>query len=223
MTGAYTAFANKGMFNKPSYIRKITDKAGRILYQGIPERKQALSKNVAYTIMRMLKYNVKAAPGISKLKSDVGGKTGTTNDYCDGWFMGITPGIVVGTWVGGEDKWIRFLNIADGQGSAMARPFFAKFMSKLESANLVSYDSNARFPEPEANLGIVLDCSQYQETSPSGIPTDNVPTEFNPNRFQDEESSSKTPSAPQKTPNAATPSVQQPKKKPKAVDDGFGG
>ena len=223
MTGAYTAFANQGMYVKPSYIRKITDKSGRVIYQGIPERKQALSKSVAHVIMRMLKYNVKAAPGINSLKSDVGGKTGTTNDYADGWFMGITPNLVVGTWVGGEDKWIRFLTIADGQGSAMARPFYAKFMNKLEKANLPSYDASTRFPEAPTDMGIVLDCSQYQESGPSGIPTESVPSEFNPNRFQDEEQSSRTPASPTKTPTGTTPSVQQPKKKPKAIDDGFGG
>ncbi|MBL7815334.1 MAG: transglycosylase domain-containing protein [Saprospiraceae bacterium] len=225
MTGAYSAFANQGMFVRPMYISKITDKGGRVLYQGIAERRQALPKNVAYVMQRMLKYNVKAAPGVNSLKSDVGGKTGTTNDYRDGWFMGITPNLVVGTWVGGEDQWIRFLTIADGQGSAMARPFFAKFMNKVEKANLRTYDPNTRFTEPEGDLGIILDCSQYQETGPSGIPTESVPTEFNPNRFQDEEQSSRTPvpATPTKTPTTGNPSVPATKKKPKAVDDGFGG
>ncbi len=222
MAGAYSAFANQGMFVRPLYIRKITDKGGRVLYQGIPERRQALPKNVAYVLMRMLKYNIKAAPGVNNLKSDVGGKTGTTNDYRDGWFMGIAPRLVVGTWVGGEDEWIRFLTIADGQGSAMARPFYAKFMSKLEKSNIASYDPSIRFSQPEGDLGIVLDCSQYQETGPSGIPMESVPTEFNPNRFQDEEQSSRTP-VPAKAPNAANPNATQPKKKPKAIDDGFGG
>ena len=229
MTGAYTAFANQGTYVKPLYIRRITDKSGRVLFQNIAETRPALNKSVAYTMMRMLKYNVKGAPGISKLKSDVGGKTGTTNDYHDGWFMGITPKLIVGTWVGGEDEWIHFLRIEDGQGGAMARPFYAKFMDKLETANLASYDVNARFPEPASDMSIVLDCSQYQETGPSGsIPTEAVPSEFNPNRFQDEETSSRgtptTPAgAPAKTPTATNPNAPQPKKKPKAIDDGFGG
>ncbi len=225
MTGAYSAFANQGMFVRPLYIRKITDKSGRILYQGIPETRQALNKSVAYAMMRMLKYNVKGAPGISKLKSDVGGKTGTTNDYSDGWFMGITPNMVVGTWVGGEDSWIRFLRIEDGQGGAMARPFFSSFMSKLEAAKLPSYNADARFPEPSKDMSIVLDCSQYQESGPSGsIPTESVPSEFNPNRFQDEEQPAKpVPNTPGKVPAATNPNAPQPKKKPKAVDDGFGG
>jgi hypothetical protein len=113
-----------------------------------------------------------------------------------------------------------FLTIADGQGSAMARPFYAKFMSKLEKSDIASYDPSIRFTQPEGDLGIVLDCSQYQETGPSGIPTESVPTEFNPNRFQDEEQSSRTPAS--NTPVKA-PITPQPKKKPKAIDDGFGG
>lgn len=238
MTGAFSTFANQGMFVRPLYIRKITDKSGRVLYQGIPETRQALPKDVAYVMTRMLRYNVQAAPVIRDLKSQIGGKTGTTNDYRDGWFMGITPHLVVGTWVGGEDQFIRFLRIEDGQGSAMARPFFAKTLQKIEKS-VPSYDASAQFVVPSGNLGITLDCSQYQETGPSGLPVDAVPTEFDPNRFQDEEQSSR--STPPTTPVPATggkpspavvpfggkptgtPTTVPPKKKPKPADDGFGG
>jgi penicillin-binding protein 1A len=229
MTGAFTAFAHQGMYAKPQYVRRIADKSGRVIYQGIPETKQALPKNVAYVINKMLQYNTKAAPGVSSLKSPVGGKTGTTNDYHDGWFMGITPQMVVGTWVGGDDNWIRFLTIADGQGSAMARPFFAKVMAKIEKANLQNYDVTVPFMAPQGDLGIVLDCSQYQEIGPSGIPTESVPTEFDPNRFQDEEQSSRTPAPASTSPNGTgnPPAQKTPtppvKKKPKAADDGFSG
>ncbi|NJN34287.1 MAG: penicillin-binding protein, partial [Saprospiraceae bacterium] len=130
MTGAYSTFANNGTYYRPMFITKVTDKAGRILYQGIPKKGEALRRNAAYVMLQMLKYNVRSAPGIKTLKSEVGGKTGTTNDYRDGWFMGVTPKLVVGTWVGGEDQWIRFLRIEDGQGSAMARPFFSKVFEK---------------------------------------------------------------------------------------------
>jgi penicillin-binding protein 1A len=249
MTGAFSTFANQGMFVRPLYIKKITDKSGRVLYQGIPETRQALPKNVAYVMTRMLRYNVQAAPTIKDLKSQIGGKTGTTNDYRDGWFMGITPRLVVGTWVGGEDQFIRFLNIADGQGSAMARPFFAKTLQKIEKS-IPSYDASAQFVVPSGDLQITLDCSQYQETGPSGLPVDAVPTEFDPNRFQDEEQSSRSnapapttatppvggkpvPATPAGTrPAPATPTGVKPttapttvpqKKKPKAADDGFGG
>jgi penicillin-binding protein 1A len=232
MTGAFSTFANQGTFVRPRYIKTITDKSGRILYTGIPETRQALQKNVAYVMTRMLQYNTQAAPIIKDLKSQVGGKTGTTNDYRDGWFMGISPKLVVGTWVGGEDQFIRFLRIEDGQGSAMARPFFAKTLQKIEK-NMPSYDASARFVVPSGDLGITLDCSQYQESGgPSGLPTEAVPSEFDPNRFQDEETSSRTPTAPATpaTPAGAkpaattvpTPSVPV-KKKPKAADEGFGG
>ena len=240
MTGAFSTFANQGTFIRPMYIRKITDKSGKVLHQGIPETRVALPKNVAYVMTRMLRYNVQAAPIIRDLKSQIGGKTGTTNDYKDGWFMGVTPHLVVGTWVGGEDQFIRFLSIEDGQGSAMARPFFAKTLQKIEK-NVSTYDASAQFVVPTGDLHITLDCSQYQETGPSGLPVESVPTEFDPNRFQDEEQSSRStapattvptapatgtkpaPSTPTGTKPAVTPSGLPPKKKPKAADDGFGG
>ena len=237
MTGAFSTFANQGMFVRPLYIRKITDKSGRVLFAGIPETHQALPKNVAYVMTRMLRYNTQAAPIIKDLKSQIGGKTGTTNDYRDGWFMGISPRLVVGTWVGGEDQFIRFLRIEDGQGSAMARPFFAKTLQKIEK-NIPTYDASAQFIVPSGDLGITLDCGQYQEPAgPSGLPTDAVPSEFDPNRFQDEEQSSR-PSAPATGKPAAVPATPTPiggkpaaapspavppKKKPAKPDDGFGG
>jgi penicillin-binding protein 1A len=244
MTGAFSTFANQGMFIRPQYIKTITDKAGRVLYTGIPETHQALPKNVAYVMTRMLRYNTQAAPIIKDLKSQVGGKTGTTNDYRDGWFMGISPHLVVGTWVGGEDQFIRFLRIEDGQGSAMARPFFAKTLQKIEKS-MPMFDASAQFIVPSGDLGITLDCAQYQESGgPSGLPTEAVPSEFDPNRFQDEETSSRstlpaTPApaagekpAPPKTTwgrptpgtTPATPAPAVPaKRKPVKPDDGFGG
>jgi penicillin-binding protein 1A len=232
MTGAFTTFANQGTFVRPLYIRRITSSSGRLLYQGIPETRGALPKNVAYSMLQMLKYNLRGAGGFKDIKSEVGGKTGTTNDYRDGWFMGVSPNLVVGTWVGGEDQWIRFLTIADGQGSAMARPFFSKALLKFEK-NVPRFDPSLKFEKPEGDLGIVLDCDLYHETGPSGLPVESVPTEFDPNRFQDEEQSIKSsapasplPAAPATgaKPAATTPTAPAPqKKKPKAVDDGFGG
>jgi penicillin-binding protein 1A len=152
------------------------------------------------------------------LKSQHGGKTGTTNSYVDGWFMGITPKLVIGTWVGGEDNWIRFLNIADGQGGVMARPFFAKFMQKLEANPFLRWDVTARFKEynPGAADAIQTDCTLYSERQAGGIvnPGGTSGSEFGgQKRFQDEEAPAADPNAP------ATP----PTPKPKAVDDGFGG
>jgi penicillin-binding protein 1A len=99
--------------------------------------------------------------GFADYKSQVGGKTGTTNNFVDGWFIGITPTLVVGTWVGGEDPWIKFNSLADGQGSVMAKPFFKAFLRRLEDSPDVDYDSSAKFVIPEGGLDIETDCAKY--------------------------------------------------------------
>jgi penicillin-binding protein 1A len=93
-------------------------------------------------------------------KGQVGGKTGTTNDYKDGWFVGFTPSIVVATWVGGDQQWIRFNSITDGQGAVMARPYFLKFLNAIESDKNISYSWKTAYTEPQEKL-IEVDCSKY--------------------------------------------------------------
>jgi len=134
-----------------------------------------------YVMVEMLKY----ASGSLGLKSEVGGKTGTTNDYVDGWFVGITPSLVVGTWVGGEDHWIRFLTLANGQGSRMAKPFFIALIKSLEDDPEADYDTNARFHKPEGDIDIELDCGQYDlmETVENVQETD----DFSEDAFGDED------------------------------------
>jgi penicillin-binding protein 1A len=167
MTGAYATFANKGLYSQPFVIQKIEDKNGRVLYRSLPEERLALAPNANYVMIDMLKYNTAGAPGIRELKSEVGGKTGTTNNFSDAWFMGVTPKLVVGTWVGGDDRWIRFLSLADGQGSRLARPIFADFIQRLEKDPKSGYDYNARFVRPAGDLGIVIDCSAYLDSIPA--------------------------------------------------------
>lgn len=183
MTGAYNTFANNGVYAMPLYIRKIEDKNGRVIYQSMPEEKVALPANANYVMLDMLRYNVKGAPGIRDLQSDTGGKTGTTNDYSDAWFMGVTPRLVVGTWVGGEDRWIRFLSIADGQGSRLSRPIFADFIKRLENDPKSGYDAQARFTRPPGELGIEINCAAYDSIGPA-IRDEEV--EFAPDPFSDE-------------------------------------
>jgi len=163
MTGAYATFANKGMYGLPFVIKRIEDKNGRTIYRSLPEEHVALPPNANYVMLDMLKYNVAGAPGINTLKSEVGGKTGTTTDQSDGWFMGVTPRLVVGTWVGGEDRWIRFFSLADGQGARMARPVFAGFIARLEKDTKSGYDFNARFVRPPGDLGIETNCANYAQ------------------------------------------------------------
>ncbi len=161
MTGAYATFANQGVYNKPQVILRIEDKNGKVIYRAIPEQKVVLDDKRAYIMVDMLRYATSSAGGFGGVKSEYGGKTGTTNDHTDGWFMGITPNLVVGTWVGGEDTWIRFRNFSNGQGSRMARPFFAEFIKRLEKTPGIEYNPNARFQEPEGDLGIEIDCQVY--------------------------------------------------------------
>lgn len=159
LTGAYTAFANNGLFTKPYCILRIEDKDGKKLYEGVPEENVAINPNANYVMVEMLKY----AAGLGgTLKTEAGGKTGTTNDYVDGWFMGITPNLVVGTWVGGEYRWIRFRSIQYGQGAAMAKPFFIDFIKELEKNEDIDFDTEARFNRPSGDIGIEMDCNEYQ-------------------------------------------------------------
>ena len=159
MTGAYTTYANNGHYNEPTFITKIEDRFGNTIYTQLPSEQRALPENVNYIMIEMLRY---AMGNRGKLRSDVGGKTGTTNDHVDGWFMGVTPDLVVGTWVGGEHRWIRFLSIDEGQGARMAKPFFIKFMERLEKDSEVAYNKSKRFFRPPGDIGIELDCSQYE-------------------------------------------------------------
>ncbi len=160
MAGAYTTFANDGVFSKPFFVARIEDENGRLLYRGFPEQRVALPPKANYVMVDMLKYA--RGIGFSDNESEVGGKTGTTNDYVDGWFIGVTPSLVVGTWVGGEDPWIRFLSLANGQGSVMAKPFFISFLDALEKRKDVDYEPDARFAIPEEDLDIETDCDKYR-------------------------------------------------------------
>ena len=158
MTSAYSTFANNGIHNEPVFVTKIEDKDGQLIYSSIPEQSKALPDDYNYVMVSMLK---NAASFISnKFTSEVGGKTGTTNDYVDGWFMGITPNLTVGTWVGGEDPWIRFLSLADGQGGVMARPAFVDFLQNIEADGSIDFDETAKFAVP-GEMDVEINCDVY--------------------------------------------------------------
>lgn len=163
MTGAYTTFANNGYYSKPIYITRIEDKNGRTIYSQEEQDHQALQEEPNYVMVEMLKYASRS--GMGDVRSEIGGKTGTTNDYVDSWFMGITPSLVVGTWVGGEDRWIRFLSLGEGQGSKNAKPFCRELISRLEKDTKANgYDVNAQFQRPGGDLSIGLDCDDYDNS-----------------------------------------------------------
>jgi len=140
-------------------------------------------ENYNYAMVDMLKY---ASSAIDyAVESEMGGKTGTTNDYVDGWFMGITPNLVTGTWVGGEDPWIRFLTLDQGQGGKMARPFFVEYMQSIEKDKTLNIDKEARFIVPDKDP-ISVDCSLYAVPEVKKIESDSTDTEEIEEEFEEE-------------------------------------
>ncbi len=171
MTGAYTTFANNGVYLTPTYLMRIEDKNGKTIYRPQQYERTALQPEANYLMVQMLKYVTKGASGFGSIKSEVGGKTGTTNNFSDGWFMGVTPSLVVGTWVGGEDRWVRFLILDDGQGARMARPVFVSLINRLEKDPNSGYDATKTFKRPAIDLTAEWDCStnnQYGEEEDGG-------------------------------------------------------
>ena len=165
MTGAYTTFANDGVYTKPTFISRIEDKNGKVIYQSTLEQKRALNKLYNAVLVDMLRNNVGGGFGLG-IKVPAGGKTGTTNDYADGWFMGITPNLVTGTWVGGDEKWVRFYTLDDGQGFVMARPVFQKYMKKIEADPDIKFNSDVSFSDPPPGFQELADCSRYKQQDP---------------------------------------------------------
>lgn len=156
MTGAYATFANNGVFNEPSFILKIEDSNGKLIYSHVPKTRRVLSEKYNYAMVSLLEHASSAHSW--RLSSQFGGKTGTTDDYVDGWFMGISPELVVGTWVGGENSWIRFRTLADGSGGAMARPYYFEIMKRLEKKGILNTEK--RFEIPQGEL-LITDCELY--------------------------------------------------------------
>jgi penicillin-binding protein 1A len=213
MAGAYGTFANNGVYSEPYIIKEIRNKNGKVIYRSAAEERLALPASTNYMINDMLQYNVKGAPGINQLKSQVGGKTGTTNDYTDGWFMGITPKLVVGVWVGGEDRWIRFNSLADGQGARMARPMFAGLIKRLEQDKASGYDPNAKFKIP--NTPPDLNCVPVRDMGGGAGESFDDEEGGGTNDFNDEVPPAGTPK-----PTGTTP---PPTPRPNRPDAGFGG
>jgi penicillin-binding protein 1A len=164
MAGAYTVFGNDGIYTKPTFVSHIEDKNGKVIYTGIPESKRAINSLYNGVMVDMLKNNVGGGYGLG-VKTDIGGKTGTTNDYADGWFMSVAPELVTGVWVGGDDKWIRFLTLDDGQGFVMARPIVKQYLQEVEKDTATHFNYEAEYPLPPQSIIDLLDCERYKQKS----------------------------------------------------------
>lgn len=183
MVNSYSTLANMGQYIKPTIIERIEDKNGTILYQNVPETKDVLSEESAYVTVKVMEGVTRYGSG-ARLRSrrntwspaytkgiitghpyeftnDIAGKTGTTQNNSDGWFMGMVPNLVTGVWVGAEDRSVHFGNITYGQGATMALPIWAQYMKSCYTEKDLNI-SQEPFKEPE-NLSIEVDCKKWAQ------------------------------------------------------------
>ncbi|MBC8082038.1 MAG: transglycosylase domain-containing protein [Hymenobacter sp.] len=179
LTGAYSTFVNKGVWTSPIMVTRIDDKNGNVLREFVPQTREALSEETAYLMTYMLRGATEEQGGTSiilkggfKFPYEMGAKTGTTSNYSDGWFMGLTPDLVCGMWVGGEDRSIHFRTGAYGQGSRLALPLYGVFMKKVYADKNIDLNKGS-FPKPPQPLSVEIDCSRYySEALRDTIPND---------------------------------------------------
>jgi len=182
MVGAYGTFVNQGVYVKPVMVTRIEDKNGTVLYEYVPETKDVLSKDVAYAMMDLMQGVTQGGSGTRlrhtynknttvykeiitgypyEFKNPIAGKTGTTQNQSDGWFIGMVPNLVTGVWVGGEDRAIHFRSISYGQGASMALPIWGLYMKK-NYANEELNVSDGAFPRPPG-MSISVDCIKIRK------------------------------------------------------------
>jgi len=166
MTGAFNTFANKGVYIKPIMITRIEDKYGNVIESFVAEKQEAMSEETAYLMLALMKGVVQSGTGIrlwSKygLNNPIAGKTGTTQNQSDGWFMGITPDLTTGIWVGAEDRSVHFRTITLGQGANMALPIWALYMQKVLADPSLRI-SRGDFEMPVQPLSLELDCDKSE-------------------------------------------------------------
>ena len=200
MVGAYATFANQGVYTKPVMVTHIEDKNGTILYQFTPESRDVLSAEAAYVTVNLMEGVTQSGSGqrlrhkgFDKWRADyrevitgypyeftnpIAGKTGTTQNQSDGWFMGMVPNLVTGVWVGAEDRAAHFASITYGQGAAMALPIWALYMRSCYEDETLNI-SKGEFKKPK-DLSIEVDCSKYkpEQDSNSGLPDEDIPEEL---------------------------------------------
>lgn len=179
MVGAYSTFANQGMYIKPMVVLRIEDKKGTVLQNFSPTTREVLSKEAAYTVVNLLEGVTQFGSGIRlrtttgvypdsiatgypyDFKNPIAGKTGTTQNQSDGWFMGMVPNLATGVWVGADNRSIHFKGITRGQGASMALPIWALYMKQVYKDSTL-HISKEEFEKPE-NISINLDCNTFNK------------------------------------------------------------
>tara|TARA_B100001250_G_C19641112_1_gene718321 strand:- start:335 stop:976 length:642 start_codon:yes stop_codon:yes gene_type:complete len=167
MTGAYSTFANEGMYIPPYFVSRIEDKNGVVLenFSNIPV--EVLSQEKNYIMVKLLEGVVNQGSG-GRLKwkygltNQIAAKTGTTQNHSDGWFIGFTSNLVTGVWTGADNRSVRFRDLHLGQGAEMALPIWANYMKAVYNNPSIEI-SKADFPFPENGVSVTLDCSDIKE------------------------------------------------------------
>jgi penicillin-binding protein 1A len=183
MVGAYGTFPNNGEYVEPIFVLRIEDKHGNVIEDFTPKREEVLRAQTAYIMCRMLEKVTSPGGTGARLRYRyglpsniaIGGKTGTTQNNSDGWFMGVTPDLVAGCWVGCEDRQVHFLSTAYGQGANMALPIYGMFMKKVYDDPNITI--RREWEKPDVEFTIELDCTKYKGKSdgPTGIGDDDIP------------------------------------------------
>ncbi|WP_108869424.1 penicillin-binding protein 1A [Aquimarina aquimarini] len=183
MVGAYSTFANQGIYTKPVTITSIEDKNGTILYQFVPETRDVISKEAAYVTINLMEGVTQSGSGVRlrtgpssrydlknvvtghpyKFRNPIAGKTGTTQNQSDGWFMGIVPNLCTGVWVGGDDRAVHFRTTTFGQGATMALPVWGLYMQKCYADETLKVSKGA-FKKPK-DLSIEVDCRAFKRNN----------------------------------------------------------
>lgn len=196
MVGSYTTFANRGRYTKPIFITRIEDKNGVVLAEFMPEQERVMSEENAYTIVNLMTGVTQSGTGVRlrttganyrynhatgypwDFQNEIAGKTGTTQNQSDGWFMGMVPNLITGVWTGCQDRSAHFGSITYGQGATTALPIWANFMRRCYNDPDLNV-SQEPFPEPEYPMTIELDCNEYRNTQNSGFDSNTGSDEFN--------------------------------------------
>ncbi len=169
MTGAYSTFANKGVYITPTFVTKIEDRSGTVLSRFYPQKKEAISEKTSALMINLLEAVITEGTGLRlrgnrfNMDNQIAGKTGTTQNQSDGWFMGITPNLVSGVWVGGEDRSVHFNNLSIGQGANMALPIWALYMEKVYANGDLAISQLDTF-DIASNLNVSVNCKNSGES-----------------------------------------------------------
>ena len=178
MSGAYSVFANNGVWTKPTYITHIEDRFGNVIERFVPEKREAISEETAHKMLYMLMGGVQEKGGTSQglfkynikpwKTNHVGGKTGTTSNYSDGWYMGVTPDLITGVWVGGDERAIHFNSFEYGQGAKLALPIFALMMEQAYEDSTTSV-RRREFDLPKGFLD-QFSCTRFDPSDTTRLP-----------------------------------------------------